>query len=191
MAVIRMSRVFGENLAINRRISTVAGSSAVTIEDAVENQGFAAQPLMQLYHMNFGWPLVDDGCVLEAPEHRVTPQNDIAAAGLAAWDRITAPIPGFVEQVFYHDIPAGNDGMAAIRLRNPKLKLALEVAYRTAELPYLVQWKQMGQGEYVLGLEPANCYPEGQSAIAQKGLLRTIAPGETVNTKIQVSLSTL
>lgn len=186
---IRVSRVFGKNLALVRRISTVSGSSTVTIEDTVENEGFRSTPLMQLYHMNFGWPLVDDGSVLEAVSHKVIPQNDIAAAGLGEWNRMTEPEPGFVEQVFYHDIPAGEDGMAAIRLRNQKLGLMLEVSYRTRELPWLVQWKQMGQGEYVLGLEPANCFPEGQAAMIKRGMLRTLAPGERVSTLFRISLS--
>jgi hypothetical protein len=62
------------------------------------------------------------------------------------------------------DLPAGEDGMAAITLRNRGLGLELEVSFRKAELPMFTQWKMMGQGEYVLGLEPANCHPDGQAA---------------------------
>jgi hypothetical protein len=48
-----------------------------------------------------------------------------------------------------------------------------------------------GAGEYVVGIEPANCYPEGQNAMAARGLLRHIEPGETVETLVRVRLSDL
>jgi hypothetical protein len=121
----------------------------------------------------------------------VTPQNEIAAKGLPQWDRMSEPVPGFAEQVFYHDLPADADGMAALTLVNPDLKLAMQVAYSKATLPFMVQWKQMGQGEYVLGLEPANCVPENQNNNREKGLLKTIAPGQIIKHKVVVTLEKL
>jgi len=186
---VRHSKVFGENLVVTRRIETALGEATITIRDTVENQGFAPSPFMLLYHMNLGWPLVDDGAVLETSPHAVTPQTPHAAAGLADWPRISAPIPGFNEQVFYHTLPAEDaQGLASISLVNRKLGLAFKVAYRTAELPYLIQWKMMGQGEYVVGLEPANCYPEGQDKMAQQGLLRHLEPGEKIETLVKVTI---
>jgi len=188
---VRESRVFGENLALTRRITTRHGSAEITVEDAIENQGFAPAPVSLLYHINLGWPLVDAGARLEAPPHDVTPQNAHAAAGLDAWAQITAPQPGFREQVYYHAIPAGNSGLASVRLANPKLGLAFEVAYRTAELPHLIEWKMMGEGEYVVGLEPSTCYPEGRGRAAERGQLRSLAPGETFRTFLRLSVREL
>jgi hypothetical protein len=48
----------------------------------------------------------------------------------------------------------------------------------------------MGQGEYVVGLEPANCFPEGQAQNAKRGSLRMIAPGERVETYLRLSVET-
>ena len=188
---IRVSRVFAKNLLLTRRISTALGDNTITVEDRIENQGFNSTPLMMLSHMNFGWPLLDEDSYLEAAPHKVRPQNDIAAAGIREWDRFLAPQAGFQEQVFYHDIPGDAEGIASIRLVNPKLKLALRVSYRLAELPYLVQWRMCGQGEYVCGLEPANCYPEGQSAMAKQNLLQKLEPGESRSTLIRIGLEEL
>jgi len=188
---VRHSRVFGENLVLTRRISTVLGEASITVRDTVENQGFAPSPLMLLYHVNLGWPLVDKGATLEAPKHAVTPQTEHAAAGLSEWHKITDPVPGFAEQVYYHSLPKNRQGLASMRLVNPKLGLAFNVSYRVAELPYLVQWKMMGQGEYVVGLEPANCYPEGQDKIARRGLLRQLAAGEQIETLLKLSVEVL
>lgn len=188
---VNQSKVFGEKLSLTRRIATRLGSASIEVCDTVENLGFESAPLMLLYHMNFGWPLVDDGAVLEAVPHEVTPQTAHAAAGLQEWMRAAAPTPGFNEQVYYHAIPPGEDGLASIRLANPALGLAVRVAFRTAELPHLIQWKMMGQGEYVMGLEPANCFPEGQERIASRGVLRHLNPGERIETLVRLSVEKL
>ncbi len=188
---VRQSRVFGENLLLTRRITTSLGEASVTVRDTIENQGLSSSPLMLLYHLNLGWPLVDEGAVLEALPHEVTPQTEHAAAGLAEWSEITAPVPNFKEQVYYHELPSDPQGIATVRLSNRRLGLALRVTYRTAELPYLIQWKMLGQGEYVVGLEPANCYPEGQAQAAKRGLLRHLPAGGQIETFLKLSVETL
>jgi galactose mutarotase-like enzyme len=185
---VRHGRVFGENLALTRRVTAALGDASITVRDTVENLGHAPAPFMLLYHINLGWPLVDAGAFLDMPRHKVVPQNERAAAGLAGWAEITAPVPGFAEQVYYHVLPPGRKGLASARLVNEKLGLAFRVTYRVAELPYLVQWKMMGQGEYVTGLEPANCLPDGREQNARKGHLRTLAPGETAETFLRLSV---
>ncbi len=185
---VRHSRVFGEKLVCARKISTALNDNSITVCDTIENQGYLPAPFMLLYHINLGWPLLDDGTTLEAPEHKITPQSEHAAAGLADWNKASAPMAGFAEQVFYHDLPAGKSGLASMLVVNKHLNLELEVAYRVAELPYLIQWKMMGQGEYVMGLEPANCYPEGQARVSERGLLRQLAPGEKTETFLRFTI---
>lgn len=185
------SRVFGENLTLTRKISCTAGVNTITIEDSVENTGYNETPFMLLYHMNFGWPLVNENSFLSAPDHTVTPQGEVAAAGLNEWEKMQLPTAGFAEQVFYHDLPSDENGMSKISLINPDEKIKLTVGCRKTELPNLVQWKQMGKGEYVLGLEPANCLPENQNNNRVKGTLKTIAPGEVINHKVTVSLENI
>lgn len=184
---LRISKVFGKNIVMDRTIFTALEDNSITIVDTIANNGFCRTPLMLLYHMNLGWPLVSPDCYIECVEHKVTPQNDIAAAGFSNWRNFGEPKNGFVEQVFYHDIPADKDGFASVKLLNPNIKLGCEICYRKQELPYLVQWKQQGCGEYVMGLEPANCYPEGQLAFSKRGLLKYLAPGENLQTMIKIS----
>ena len=188
---VNHSRVFGENLCITRKISTSAGNNTIEIEDTIENLGFSSQPFMMLYHMNFGWPLVNENCFITPKDHPVTPQGEVAAAGLASWDKMLPPTAGFAEEVFYHDIPEDENGMAHIHLTNPDEKVRLTVSCRKKELPIFAEWKQMGEGEYVLGLEPANCVPENQNGNRNKGLLKSIAPGEKVVHKVTVNLEKL
>ncbi len=186
---VRQASVFGEKLELQRKISTCMGENSVVVEDTVINRGFAVSPLMLLYHINLGYPLLGENTILTTDEHQITPRDEVAVAGLKEWMRCGMPQPGFAEQVFYHELPADPDGMANIIATNPDIGLAFQLEYRQRELPYLVQWKQLGQGEYVLGLEPANCFPEGQQAMRDRQLLREIAPGESVSTCVKISIN--
>lgn len=185
---IAHTKVFGEKLITRRTIRTYLGSPEIELIDRTENAGFATMPLMQLYHMNYGWPLVDESTEIVTAEHEAIPQNDWCRANLADWAKFQPPTPGIAEQVFYHDIPADASGMCRVSLVNRNRGLKLNLSFRKAELPYLVQWKMPGCGEYVCGLEPANCFPEGQNAIAKRGILRHIEPGQVIETRLAVSI---
>jgi hypothetical protein len=183
---MRQARLFGENLRLTRRTSCWLGQNRLSIQDRVENLAGTPSPLMILYHINLGFPLLDSVCELRADPHPVRPQGDIAAAGLDDWMRFQPPTPGYSEQVFYHDLPADSEGWAAITLHNPTLNLSLTVRFRKASLPNLIQWKMMGQGAYVLGLEPANCLVEGRSKERERGTLQFLQPGEQREFELEI-----
>lgn len=185
---VKQCKFFFENLRLERCIKTVMGSNEITIENSVENCGFKASPLMLLYHINLGYPLVSADSELIAEKHEVTPRDDEAASGLDSWSKFQEPTQGYKEQCFYHDLPEDENGFASMRLVNSALGMGLKVSFRKKELPNLIQWKQMGQGEYVTGLEPANCRPEGQSKERESGTLKEIQPGEIVKTAVKISL---
>ena len=69
---------------------------------------------------------------------------------------------------------------------NPAFGPDVALSFCKSELPYLVQWRMPGCGDYVMGLEPANCYAEDYNSMAKKGLLRHIEPGQTVETRIRI-----
>ena len=183
------SRMFGENLVLTRTISTRSGDNRIIIDDEVVNQGFRTSQLMLLYHINIGFPVVSADARMVVAEHEVRPRDEEAAKGLDQWQECQEPTADYAEQCFYHDIPAGSDGLARMAVSNPVTGLEVEVAYRKAELPFMTQWKQMGQGEYVMGLEPANCHPEGVVAEREKfKSLREIGPGEKVNVHVEIAV---
>jgi hypothetical protein len=121
---VRETRVFGNDLVLSRRITARVGESVLRIEDTVENQGWSSAPLMLLYHINLGWPvlaetsrLVGPGAPGEPPE----PHDAGAMEGIEAWDRFAAPTPDFTERSYYHRPRADADGWAEARLENPQL----------------------------------------------------------------------
>jgi len=186
---VREVSFFGENLEMRRTISTAMGDNSIAICDEVTNRGMRPSPLMMLYHINAGFPLLSENTVIEGRVKTTTPRTENATAGLSEWNVCQPPTQGYVEQCFFHDVEADADGMARMTLRNPDSGMSMEVAYRKAELPYFTQWKMMGEQEYVMGFEPANCHPEGQVAEKESGTLKVIHSGKTVAFKVVVRLS--
>lgn len=186
---VREVSFFGANLELKRTISTAMGENSITICDTVTNRGVRPSPLMLLYHINAGFPLLSEASVVEGRIQNTVPRNATSAAGMSEWNRCQRPTDGYAEQCFFHDVEPEADGTARVTLRNPESGMAMQVAYRKAELPYFTQWKMMGKQEYAMGLEPANCHPDGQTAEQERGSLRMIAPDEAVEFKITVSLS--
>ena len=67
--------MFGENLLLERSIETSVGGSTIAIRDTVRNDAHGRTPLMMLYHINAGWPLVDAGTRLLLPGAKTTPRD--------------------------------------------------------------------------------------------------------------------
>lgn len=191
--LVRETRVFGSDLVLSRRITARVGESALCIEDEVGNQGWSSAPLMLLYHINLGWPLLGESSRLvgpgapgEAPEsHEAGPTESVEP-----WDRFAAPAPDFRERSYYHRPRGGADGWAEARLENPQLAggLALRVRFRPEELPEFIQWTMTGEGTYVLGLEPATCRLRGYPAEREAGRVIDLQPGEVRRFRVEIGM---
>lgn len=180
----RQTRVFGENLSLERRLSTRLGSPSLWLEDTVTNHGFEPAPHMILYHCNGGFPILSRGARLHVSHRGMRPRDADAEKGLDVWDRVTSPEAGFKEQVFIHEPIACADGRAAVALVNDRIGdgegLGLAIRFDPEQLPALFQWRMLGQGTYVMGMEPANCPTiEGRRAAAEQGTLPFLDSGET------------
>ena len=180
---VREARVFGPRLVLKRRIRTALGSSSVMIEDTMENEGFSEEPFLLLYHVNAGFPVLDEGAEVYI-DSRVTPLGEFAAAGLDAWTRAIAPTHNLAEQCYVHDVAADADGMAQAEIWNGRIGLGFRVRYRKAELPYLWQWKMMGERDYVMGLEPVNCGPGGRAAARAAKQVGILPPRGSVTHRV-------
>ncbi len=144
---------------------------------------------MMLYHINAGWPLVDTGTRLLTSAATTTPRDPAAAAGLAGARTCSPPFPDFAEQVFYHDCAADEEGYSAALLENRILTLGLLVRFRQKELRRLVEWKMMGEGTYVMGIEPANCGVGGRESERRAGTLEFLDPGEERCFEVQIGVA--
>jgi hypothetical protein len=185
--VVRQSKLFGENLVLRRRISSALGSDRVVLRDVVTNEGFSETPHMILYHCNLGWPLLDEDAVLRLPAASTVARDADAEHGLATWGELSSPQPGWREQVYRHGFEGAD--RVVVGVDNPRLGLSVDIEFSTAQLPWLYQWKMLGEGAYVLGLEPSNCgVVGGRAAARDAGQLPVLAAGESVTYELALVL---
>jgi hypothetical protein len=180
---MRETVVFGENLTLRRTVSTKLGSRSFTINDIVTNEGFKSTKYQLLYHCNIGWPAVDAGSELITPSRHVAPRDAEAADGKKDWWKCDSPGHGYAEKVYYHDIAGDRSGNATVAIVNDGFAsgngFGVYVTYNTKELPRFVEWKQLGEQDYVVGFEPCNCGVEGRDVDERLGLLHNLKPGES------------
>lgn len=169
------SRLFGEQLLLQRAYRLVLGEPTIEIVDTVSNLADTPSPFMLLYHFNVGYPLVRQGSRLYLPVQATRPRDEAAQAGFDTWDTYGEATAGYAEQVFYHVLKQ-RDGWANTILSNEDI--ALELSWDTRHAPFFTQWKNTRQGIYVSGIEPGNCIPEGQNAARESGRLVMLQPGE-------------
>ncbi|HXK95953.1 MAG TPA: DUF4432 family protein, partial [bacterium] len=115
---IREGYLFGPNVVMRRTLSTEVGSNTIQIEDVVKNEGFTKSPLMLIYHINIGFPVLSETTEFVA-NSKVRPRDEEAAKGVNEYTRFDKPIVGFKEQVFYHDIRPDRRGIGHAALLNP------------------------------------------------------------------------
>ncbi len=188
---VRESAVFAENMVLTREVEARMGENRLFIRDRVENCGYDRQPLMLLYHCNFGFPLLDSRTELILEESAVKARDAEAEKGLAMCRKFDDPVHGYSEQVFYHDLIPQEDGMVTVRLFNKSIGesgLGVYLKYSKRQLPYFTEWKQIGEGEYVVGLEPATWYPEGRKRAREKGELEYLDPGTVRHFEIEIGV---
>jgi len=179
---MREAVIFGENIALRRKIWSRLGEKRLFIDDIVVNEGHHTTPHMILYHINIGFPVVDATTELITSPAQVRPRDPVAARGLDRYDRFQEPTPDYAEQVFYHDLTPDAEGFVRAALVNRAFQdgqgVGVYVRHRQAELPHFTEWKQMGQGDYVVGMEPANYLVEGRDVERAARRLQFLEPGE-------------
>ena len=73
-------------------------------------------------------------------------------------------------------------------LINKKLGLGVAIHFNKNQLFNFAQWKQMGEGEYVMGLEPCNCFVGGRIDPRNSEILEYLDPGEIRNFNLTIEL---
>lgn len=184
-AVINHSQIFQRKLRLTRVISCSKHDNTMSIRDTIENVGDTQSPLMVLYHMNMGYPLLSETTELYIPAASVAPRNEHSAKDLDTWNKVLTPQPGFVEQCYFHDF-AGKPGCAGIY--NHTIGKGLVMEFDTKLLDHFTQWKMMGVRDYVMGLEPGNCHPDGRDVMRKQGKLKFLDPGEKITYEIKIAM---
>ena len=184
------AKVFEPNIALRRRIEARLGKKHLVIHDKVTNEGWEIQPLMILYHVNIGFPVVDEGSNLISTSRLYVPRDDEAKGDAERFDQFHQPMSGYKEKVYFHDMLIDAEGYAYSAILNEKLLdgIAVYVKYRRSELPRFIEWKMMGEGTYVVGMEPANGLVVGRDKERRWGTLQYLKPQETREFKLEIGV---
>lgn len=181
--VVRETALFSHVLENRRTIRIPVSGSSVTVRDEITNQTARDEEFMQIYHCNFGFPLLSEKARLVLPAERETvPRTAFAETGLARACVFDPPVPSEEERVFFQKMK--NEFRA--ELINPDLGLQMTLTWSGETLPILSQWRSMAAGDYVLGLEPTNCYIMGRHDERENGTLPVLKAFETVTHTITI-----
>jgi hypothetical protein len=148
--------MFGENLVLKRSISTSMGARSFHLKDTIVNNGFKEEPLKLMYHINFGYPLLDAVSKVVIPSKEVRPNTESSVAGLKTRSDFEAPSDSYQKQSFNHLLVGDSNGNTCTLLFNPELQIGAYIKCNVAQFPSLSQWKTLVSGDYALGLEPIN-----------------------------------
>jgi hypothetical protein len=180
---VLQASVFGERLLLRRRVEARVGESRLRIHDEVENVGFDRTPHMLLYHVNAGFPVVDGGAELLVPALKAEARGDHPLDG---YRTLAAPASAFVEQVFEHENAAEPAGTVPVAVVNRKLGLGLYEVYRRDQLPFHFMWRMLGEGAYVVGIEPCTNRTAGRLDARERGELIELDPGESRHYRLEL-----
>lgn len=184
---MREGRIFGENLTLHRKLDFVYEQDEIVLTDTITNHGFGNQQFIYALHLNYGYPLLDEGTRMILDSEEVTPRDENAAKYLDTWQNIEAPGYPYPERCYFHKIAQDSEGMSQYTLFNDKLNIGINVKYRHEDLPYFCEWKMLGKGEYVLGLEPMNIFLDGPKLNEEGCPAPVLAPGESKTYKVVIS----
>lgn len=183
--VTKDETIFGRKLRLERKIIVSTEKNEFEIHDTIKNTGDRVEPMEILYHMNMGYPLLDEDSVITIPAAEVTARDAHAEEDIENWMHMQKPTAGYQERCYYHKF-ADEKGTASIY--QPKLGMGLEITFDAKELDGFVEWKMMGVRDYVLGLECGNCYPDGRAAMRESGMLKFLQPGEVKEYHVKVRM---
>lgn len=179
--IVRQSSVFGENLVLRRRIALDVFGQAIHLSDIVENRGFRPTPHAILYHVNFGYPFLDQATEIS---------GDLSSEVVSAFNgEDKRPREDFVD--YYQETPVVSDlPTASIEVCNSALcgGTRARLSFSREDLPSFGIWRAFQSGVYALALEPARRFdPEGSSEDDSV----TLGAGETARYEIAIALGSI
>ncbi len=151
-----------------------------------------------LLHINFGYPLVDEGAELCFDATKIEPTDSPESIGRFAAGSDYKRIPGPLEShrgstsavAHVYPRPIDASGQTTVGIVNGKIGLGVSIDYNTNEFPRLANWQHFGPHEYVTALEPVNGSANGRWDDRAKGRLDTLEAGGRKTYRYAISVVT-
>ena len=177
-AIIRDTALFGKNLVLKRKIFTEIGGDSITLEDTLCNIGYKEEEYCLLYHINIGYPMLDNGAKVIADVESYTPRTAWAKQNETTMYAMSGAVPNQEETCYFLKL-----SKPEISLVNEKIGKKFTISYSGDTLPHFVEWKSMASGDYAIGLE--HCTTELDDCFAYK----TIEVGEKIKFFVNISIA--
>lgn len=172
------ARMFGRKLLLDRVYTFSYTENTFTVNDTVTNLADTESPYMILYHCNMGYPLLSENSLIKIPNCSVIGRDENAQNHIDSALVSEKPQTAYIERCYYYDVNE-KDNIASVGIYNPDISKGMVMSYKKATLPCFTQWKQMGKTDYVMGLEPGNCTPDGRDVLRRNGTLKFLKPDES------------
>lgn len=184
--VVRQAKEAVQNLTLRRTVRSRVGENTMEIQDTVTNEGYVPSPFMLLYHMNFGYPFLDEEFSLEIPHSAISSMYEGREAELAKALQAEEPRAGYAENVFYLEVEPNEKGQGVILAHGREYDI--RITFPAQQLPRVAVWKQMGCGDYVMAVEPCNNWIRGQGWERENGTLQYLQGGESRRLSITLAI---
>lgn len=191
---------FGPCVELRRTIRSTLGQNMIDVTDEFFNAGNTDAPHAWLLHINFGYPLADDGAELcfdtASVDGREGGEN-VQRENLRGEPRERV-VPGPMKSQFginqyfgyLYPRPIDRSGRTTVAIVNRRLGAAVAIHYNTKQFPRCGNWQHWGFNEYVTALEPMNSGVEGRHVDRARGWLDTLKIGQRKRYEYQIELVT-
>ena len=188
------AQTYAENLRLTRRYTARLGESRYFMHDTIENAGYLRTAHMYLYHINTGFPFVDDGSELIAPFSPDQPP-DVLFGDVKDLENeyryFIQPTKNWIQQTFQHHMLAEPDGSVPVAIVNPSLNggegCGLYVVYNQKQMPNYIEWRMMGEGQYAVGIEPCTSGFD-REMVEAAGQMIWLEPGDRREYDLEVGI---
>ncbi len=142
------SALRGPNLIFTRKYEIY--SDKIIVNDNVYNDSFTDAEFALIYHTNFGYPFLVSCLDVQFDAIESVAANTYCADKIDMCKNIHEPLDYGPEELFYHKITNNH-----VEMTNTKVGIKCTMDYDNHNFPYLVEWKNLYAGNYVLGMEPS------------------------------------
>jgi hypothetical protein len=196
---ITESRVSSKTIEVVREISATLGKPEIIIDDVITNLQNTPTPHHWLYHVNFGWPMLDTGAriVMAGRKHsswglHEKLEKPLTTATMEKLKVVGVEFPGMGAEVgrgTIIDVKPDAEGNAHTALVNEKIGLGVELEFPLASMSRLANWQAYGgNGSYVMSLEPFSGSLKGKHDDDHAQAGQYLQPGESRRYRLIIRL---
>ncbi|NLT97682.1 MAG: DUF4432 family protein, partial [Christensenellaceae bacterium] len=181
--------LFGRKIVIRRSIYSKIGESKIIIEDIIENIGSHESPLTLLYHVNFGYPLLDENSEIVVSAGIPHAYDEYSQNYIREVSSFRKPDGKNAEKNYWYAFEPGKEtAWAMVINRRLSNGLGVYIRFDPISMPYMTQWKFEDEIDYVLALEPSNTLCYSRKELREKGLLPFIKAHETKKMRLEIGV---